>query len=148
MLAVLSYRQNRFIWLLGGAGLVPFLAGAVAALNEAALLGVPGEHLFVSYSAVIASFLCGTIWANALQMKQDKFAFSLMMVSNALTLAAWLSILFSHTGLAVGLLMFLYPVIFNVERTYRSEITDGYFTMRKALTIAVVIAHAAVLIWV
>jgi len=145
MLAAVSERHNKFIWLLAGAGFIPFAFSFGAVLKGIEIFGHDPKYMFVAYSAIIVSFLSGTVWASSLQMKPEKFALSLMMLSNGLAVIAWACLLFSNLELALGVLMVLYPMIFNIEKSYRADIEDGYMIMRKTLTWVVFGVHGLML---
>ena len=51
---------------LGAAGLLPFLAGAVASLPVAGALRPFGEPLLLAYGAIILSFMGGVHWGAAM----------------------------------------------------------------------------------
>ena len=92
---------------LGFAGLLPFI-GALLALVLNVDLPFKAEQVFVFYSAIILSFLCGAIWGSLLntnfvapdlagtdftEVHFTKKASALFIVSNLVSLTAWVSLL-------------------------------------------------------
>jgi len=140
---------------LGCAGLLPF-AGALMAAGFALILGVelPFEpkQIFVFYSAVILSFLCGAIWGSLLSSSFTKQAATLLIVSNLVSLTAWISLLSyeGHFRLSLGLLIFGYLTVLAaeyvvIELLYK-EVYRGYLKLRIWLTFCVVGLHLGMLI--
>ena len=86
---------------LGIAGLIPFVFFALLAASPTLMSELPFEHallnswshpefeLFVAYSAVILSFMAGTLWGNSLDTDISHFNQSIVIVSNIVALLAW-----------------------------------------------------------
>jgi hypothetical protein len=135
---------------LGCAGLLPF-AGSLFAVGLTLVLGVelPFEpkQVFVFYSAVILSFLCGAIWGSLLSSTFTKKAVALLIVSNLVSLTAWISLLNyeGHFTVSLGLLILGYLTVLAaeyavIELLYK-EVYLGYFKLRSRLTFCVVGIH-------
>ncbi len=140
---------------LGCAGLLPF-AGALFAVGLTLILGVelPFEpkQVFVFYSAVILSFLCGSIWGSLLSSTFTKQAVALLIVSNLVSLTAWISLL-SYEGhftrslalLTLGYVAVLASEYAVIELLYK-EVYRGYLKLRSWLTFCVVGLHLGMLL--
>ena len=104
---------------LGYAGLTPFIVLTV-------YIGFYGSTsssvlVFSSYSALIASFIAGTLWGQALHINSDN-RIALFILSNLLTLAAWLSVLLiflDYYFFGVCLLLLINVSLWFVEKNQR-----------------------------
>lgn len=151
---------------LGFAGLLPFI-GALLALVLDVDLPFKAEQVFVFYSAIILSFLCGAIWGSLLntnfvapdlagtdftEVHFTKKASALFIVSNLVSLTAWVSLLIynRHLDLSLGLLTLGYTVVFAAEYAMREslykQVYRGYLNLRSWLTVCVVTLHLGMLI--
>ncbi|MFT6094443.1 MAG: hypothetical protein ACJA2Q_002348 [Pseudohongiellaceae bacterium] len=139
---------------LGCAGLLPF-AGALFAVGLTLILGVElsfePKQVFVFYSAVILSFLCGAIWGSLLSSTFTKKATALLILSNIVSLTAWISLLsyerhftFSLSLLILGYLTVLAAEYAVIELLYK-EVYRGYLKLRSWLTFCVVVLHLGML---
>ena len=143
---------------LGYAGLLPFLVplylmvqgfSSDAGLQSASLLGLYAPYVFIAYSAVILSFLSGTLWTYA-RPHSGILAAGAILFSNLVALAAWLSLLLIYltpimTLFALCLLMAAYLGLLLIERLLNVPQESGYWRMRVQLTILVAAAHLAVI---
>ncbi len=135
---------------LGALGLIPFAAGSLYAVLGEALLGVDPVRVFTAYSAVILSFLSGTLWGKCIAAPASGSAWQLLIFSNVMALLAWAALLTAGepvvglSALATG-----YAATLWIERRYDSKLTvasdDNYLAMRGALTIAVIAMHVLIL---
>ena len=146
---------------LGFAGLLPFL-GALLALMLNVDLPFKAGQVFVFYSAIILSFLCGAVWGSllntscvALDLVETDFtkkAVALFIVSNLVSLTAWASLLIynTHLDLSLGLLILGYTVVLAAEYAMREllykQVYRGYLKLRSWLTFCVVTLHLGMLI--
>jgi hypothetical protein len=146
---------------LGFAGLLPFL-GALLALMLNVDLPFKAGQVFVFYSAIILSFLCGAVWGSllntscvALDLVETDFtkkAVALFIVSNLVSLTAWASLLIynTHLDLSLGLLILGYTVVLAAEYAMREllykQVYRGYLKLRSWLTFGVVTLHLGMLI--
>lgn len=137
--------------ILGVAGVIPFAGGFILTVTGGAGWVREPELVFVNYSAVILSFLCGAVWGRLLSSRPTRTVISLMVASNALALLAWLALLSVNLDVVVplGLLSLGYLVVLlielrSVELLYR-QVYLGYLRLRIGLTTAVVILHGVML---
>lgn len=124
--------------LLGYAGLIPFVFIAVwcavvgGEVNQAAL------WLFTSYSAIILSFLAGTLW----HAKSEQ-ATLLMVLSNAFAIGAWLAIALLDVN-AILFLILSFVTLLVVELKLANHQAQGaYVKLRIILTTIVISLHIA-----
>ena len=132
---------------LGYAGLLPFIIALLMHVLQIRLLGEP-ERLFVSYSVVIASFLCGTLWRSAHTVEATK-APVMLWFSNILALgtwAGWLVLPFNKHATFLFLIL-VYIGIRWIEHAFLSaQLTPQYHQLRQRLTLIVVSCH--LLLWI
>ena len=94
--------------ILGYLGLLPFIVSLYLS-TEIVFLGISTKQIFIAYSAVILSFIAGSIWRRNSQIYFDKQN----VISNFFSLVAFASLLLDHKLaliiLAAGfMLLFLY----------------------------------------
>lgn len=136
---------------LGYAGLIPFLTAAWAALGDRTLFQLSPGLIFLTYSAIILSFLGGTLWGKARELLDGVLSAGLLLLSNVLALAAWLMLLLGEAFIAVGLLIALlgYTILFAVEWFSATQVLGGvgesYLPFRLTLTAIVCLAHVIVI---
>ena len=144
---------------LGDLGSLPFilLAGLMAnahfngpGLQSASVLGLYAPYVFIAYSAVILSFLSGTVWAYARPAKGG-LSKGAIVFSNLVALSAWLSLLLIYiapimTLFALCLLLASYLGLLLVERLLEVREDAGYWNMRIQLTSVVALAHLLVIL--
>ena len=144
---------------LGYAGTVPFLLPVYLmgqaflsskGLQSAALFGLYAPYVFIAYSAVILSFLSGTVWAYARSV-DAVVSYGAILFSNLVALSAWLSMLLTYiapimTLFALCLLMAGYLGLLLIERLLEVPENAGYWHMRIQLTAVVALAHLAVIL--
>lgn len=137
---------------LGYLGLIPFIVGVVSYATQINIKEIGGDHLFVSYSIIIFTFLAGVLWGNGIYQTSEVGARLALIMSNVFALMSWfmLFIISSHnilivTGLAIG-----YLAIWFIERSNRHRFAnqlDEYDVMRTRLTVGVVFLHLVMLIF-
>ena len=151
--------HSGLIKILGYAGTVPFLLPVYLmgqaflsskGLQSAALFGLYAPYVFIAYSAVILSFLSGTVWAYARSV-DAVVSYGAILFSNLVALSAWLSMLLIYiapimTLFALCLLMAGYLGLLLIERLLEVPENAGYWHMRIQLTGVVVLAHLAVIL--
>ena len=144
---------------LGYAGTVPFLLPVYLmgqaflsskGLQSAALFGLYAPYVFIAYSAVILSFLSGTVWAYARSV-DAVVSYGAILFSNLVALSAWLSMLLIYiapimTLFALCLLMAGYLGLLLIERLLEVPENAGYWHLRIQLTAVVALAHLAVIL--
>ena len=144
----------KIMHVLGYAGLIPFMFPLCLMLTNlwfepakgiGILWAVYAPNIFVSYSAVILSFMCGTLWAGWQTIDNNRLARYAVLVSNLLALSAWsalvlMFILAVPKVLCVILLMLGFISLLTTERMLGSAVKI-YWRMRLSLTAIVVILH-------
>jgi hypothetical protein len=147
------------IRILGYAGLIPFVVPVWLmidgfwfgpGLQSAALFGLYAPYIFIAYSAVILSFMSGTLWANVQMTGNLSLVKPSVLMSNLLALSAWFALLLIYiapimTIFAVTLLMLGFISLLWAERIVDSG-TEVYWRMRLSLTTIVTALHLVVAI--
>ena len=144
--------------ILGYAGLVPFVLLSImmanaaffgAGLQSSSILGLYTPYLFISYSAIILSFLSGTLWSRN-QLDGDSAQNVLLLLgSNFVALIAWLALILVYfsslmTLLAVSLLIAGFASVLVMERSIMVEVVS-YWKLRLHLTVIVIATQLLVL---
>jgi hypothetical protein len=135
------------IWqLLGYLGLLPFIIFLWFFDNVTSYISVTPQQGFIFYSAIILSFLAGSLW----QKHNSARAVKLQIISNAFCLYAF-ACLFTSINIALLLLPLGYLILMQVEyllchnhhpsSSPEKDIPAHYFMMRFILTITVSIFH-------
>ena len=152
--------QTQLIIWLGYLGLIPFftpLWQIITAVNDgagihgASLFGLYAPYVFITYSAIILSFLGGALWAKGRFNQQQKISKVAIIFSNVMALSAWASLILINfssmlTMFAVTLLMGGYGSLLLAERSLDIDSQDKtYWRMRLVLTMIVIAAHSLVL---
>lgn len=117
-------------------GLIPFFVSFYFSL-QSATWHLESKQVFIAYSAIILSFIAGTLWSRTEQEKQLKQ----QIISNFFSLFAFLALLIYH-HLALILLMFSYVSLFLYERSLAKVHVQEYrptpyLKMRLKLTVVV-----------
>ncbi len=147
------------IRILGYAGITPFAIPVWLmidgfwfgpGLQSAALFGLYAPYIFIAYSAVILSFMSGTLWANVQMTGNLSLVKPAVLMSNFLALSAWFALLLIYiapimTIFAVTLLMLGFISLLWAERIVDSG-TKVYWRMRLSLTTIVTALHLVVAI--
>lgn len=147
------------IRILGYAGIIPFAIPVWLmidgfwfgpGLQSAALFGLYAPYIFIAYSAVILSFMSGTLWANVQMTGNLSLGKPAVLMSNFLALSAWFALLLIYiapimTIFAVTLLMLGFISLLWAERIVDSG-TKVYWRMRLSLTTIVTALHLVVAI--
>ena len=137
---------------LGYLGLIPFAVGAALVATGATLFALPAHVLFITYSAIILSFLGGVLWGRSLARRESLQRWLLLLLSNVMALLAWFVLLAqaANPSLALLALSLGYLVVWLAE--WPLDTTDGpdplarpYAGMRLVLTGLVVSLHLVVL---
>ena len=142
------------ICLLGSIGLMPFIASVSRMVSgawsgggfqSASIFGLYAPYVFLAYSAIILSFLAGTLWGKWETFPSNRRSATVLIFTNLTSLLAWVSLTVIHISqflsiLAVALLAAGYLGILGVERTLKSS-SRGYWNLRISLTTVVVFLH-------
>tara|TARA_B110000503_G_scaffold34839_1_gene56802 strand:- start:4995 stop:5516 length:522 start_codon:yes stop_codon:yes gene_type:complete len=146
--------------LLGDLGSLPFvlLAGLMAnayfngpGLQSASVLGLYAPYVFIAYSAVILSFLCGALWERSRLAESSRLVTMAILFSNLVALSAWACLLLIYmapimTVFAVCLLLAGFLSLLWVERftAVAGVIGSSYWSMRLRITMLVLLVHVLV----
>ncbi|MEO3681513.1 MULTISPECIES: DUF3429 domain-containing protein [Shewanella] len=132
---------------LGFAGLLPFIILSVLAFNHSLLAPEMTMLGFVSYSAVILSFVAGTLWGKAVILTLDDNIAKLLIISNIIALGCWIALLTPFVLSALILLVSGYLYILYVEfKAKQLSTTTSYITLRTILTSVAVVCHIVVML--
>ena len=141
---------------LGYLGLLPFLAAGLLVVTNSGVTdsepAISAPFLFASYSALILSFLGGTLWGQTLVLAPTA-AGTLLLASNLFALAAWASLLLAETYFVATLLCLMlgFAALWLIEYLQRAPFTSTtgpyYMTMRGVLTAIVLATHLLVLVY-
>ena len=154
--SLVSYNLTAF---LGDLGSLPFLFLALlmlqgfisgAGLQSTAVFGLYAPYVFIAYSAVILSFLCGILWATARAGEASRLTNTAIVLSN---LGAWASLLLIYiapvmTIFAVTLLLAGFLTVLWAERIVNGrsvESNRAYWLMRQRVTVVVALWHILVI---
>ncbi|OOE98493.1 DUF3429 domain-containing protein [Salinivibrio sp. IB643] len=145
---VRSSSSERTMLNLGYLGLLPFAGALVVSWTGLTVFGLAGEQLFITYSAVILSFLSGVLWGSGLDNTPPTLSRYALVLSNVFALLAWGALVKGATplSLTVSVLTAGYFFVWLTERwiRHRQQKNDqpaGYQTMRDRLTLSVVAFH-------
>ena len=130
---------------LGYLGLSPFvLTFAFGAFSEE-LLNIPAEKVFIFYSAIILSFIAGTLW----RKENDQTSIKLQLFSNLFSLLAFFSLLLpSYIALIVLAKIYLLSLLCEYHFDHGDAENYDYLQMRMHLTALVILMHIiAFIMW-
>ena len=136
---------------LGYAGLLPFFAAAWATHANISFGEWSASFVFLSYSAIILSFLSGALWGKAKELEESDVSRVLLILSNVFALSAWLAILlgkaYLSAGLAISLIGFIlvYLIEQQMQGLLLKDMGSAYLNFRRVLTTAVCLAHLLIL---
>lgn len=99
---------------------------------------------FISYSAIILSFMAGTLWGLTLNTGV-KGGRALMLASNVFAMMAWVALLNTSSIAALTLLSLGYILTLSKEDYLRRELTRTYWQLRLWLTYSVLFTHLLVM---
>jgi hypothetical protein len=130
--------------ILGYLGLLPFIISLYLSA-EMIFLGISTKQIFIAYSAVILSFIAGTLWRRDSQIYLDKQN----IISNLFSLLAFASLLLDHK-IALIILAVTFMLLFFYEKSLgkKNKLLSDYMNMRFWLTLIVVLLHiTAYFLW-
>lgn len=125
---------------LGIAGAVPFVLSILGFVYTQDYPKALSQHAFMIYSLAILCFLAGTTWGMVLNRPEAERVWPLL-VSNGVVLFAVAAMLTANPFWATVLLGLAYFVFYLYER-FVLQYTAPYQTMRRWLTVLVVLLHA------
>ena len=129
--------------ILGYAGLLPFIISTCLILMGQTLFSIDPFMLFITYSAIILSFLAGTLWGRESSkvhyLNDDK----LLIISNVVSVVAWVAIVANHLYVSLLMLSVGYVVVYLKDRQQWREktLSDKYIKLRTQLTVVALICH-------
>lgn len=123
--------------ILGYLGLLPFIV-CLYLSGEKEFWGISGIQAFISYSAIILSFIAGTLWKTDTQTDDNNN----YIISNIFSLIAFVSLLVQQ-GLALIILGLSFLILFVYEKSLgkQKSLPTHYIRMRFCLTLIVVLLH-------
>lgn len=124
------------------AGVLPYIIALIVCLTPYKFVTWPFLAVLISsYSALIISFIAGSHWGIVL----DKDAVKTRLISNLMTLIAWVGLLFPSWVISWSILMVCFLSLLLVEyRMHRNhQINLSYFKMRLHVTMIVVLSFIA-----
>ena len=136
------------VHVLGYLGLIPFVASPFFLLMDESVFVFSPERLFLTYSAVILTFMSGALWGRCVADSQSRHSLSFLL-SNVFTLLAWVVMLLGHAFYYFGLTLCClgFAMIWVLERRLggNSSEIQGYWVLRTRLTFVVVVMHCVML---
>ena len=133
--------------LLGYLGLLPFITSLYLSVESVSWV-ITAKQAFVAYSAIIVSFIAGSIWRKDYKHTHTKQ----QIISNSFSLLAFISLL-TYPNIALIILSFSFLFLYVYERDLAKCITDEnrtseYMAMRFWLTLIVISMHiTAYILW-
>lgn len=127
------------------AGTLPFILCAILITIGVDAIRVLGrtEDVLTVYGLVIATFMAGAQWGNHLSLADDNsWAIRLPIFSNIVALILWLGFLTLSIAGFIWLLIISFIALLVIDYgLYQAQIISAkYFTVRKYVTLIVVIA--------
>ncbi len=141
-------KSEKTIWLgLGYSGLLPFIITTVMSWAGWVTPWLDPEFAFISYSAIILSFLAGTLWGRVLSLYASNNIGNLLILSNLYALLAWFSLLLSVPAVGLVTLSFGYFSLLRFEKRCQNlHVDQEYHRMRVRLTSVALLSHLLMLI--
>lgn len=129
--------------LFGYAGLIPFLLGPAWLGFSPATVPDWLDTVWLSYCALIAAFMAGTLWGFALPACEGAAGLAGLLIAMALMLLAWFSTALPfRPALAVLATTFLLLLAADFWRERVLGTVGGYFALRSTLTLGVLVSLA------
>ncbi|GIU47345.1 DUF3429 domain-containing protein [Shewanella algidipiscicola] len=134
--------------MLGYAGLLPFIICTVFILMGMPLLSLNPFMLFVSYSAVILSFLAGSLWGRQTHQANGISDDRQLITSNVISVLAWLAIIINQLYVSLLILMYGYVVMYLKDKRQCEQkvIADDYMALRARLTAVALACHLIIIV--
>ena len=122
---------------LGYAGLLPFVALLILNFFQQHDWQINLQQAFIFYSAIILSFIAGTLW----QKNDHPIDVSRQILSNAISLLAFACLLMPLNAVVLLPIGYLLLLIFESLFFDTNVDSDVYFKMRTRLTLSVIFLH-------
>lgn len=128
------------------AGALPFIAAALWSVGQWSWPDLAVVPLVQAYGLAILSFMAGVHWATALYCASDA-PINLLLSSNAITVAAWLSYGFAPDwGVWLAQMIGFALILWIDARLYRAGLIDAaYWRMRWQVSAVVLLCLAVML---
>lgn len=136
------------IMTLGYLGLVPFIAPTIIHLSGWMRTELNAQTIFIAYSAIILSFLCGAVWGQVIEQPTQPRGKTLLFCSNVVALLAWVGLLLEQPHLSLLALFCGYVSVFWMEVRWLKQLRPDnsyYPNLRFALTTIVCSMHLLML---
>lgn len=131
----------RLVTLFGYAGLIPFFVGPAWLNFSPASIPDWMDAVWLSYCALIAAFMAGSLWGFALPACEGAAGRAGLLIAIALMPLAWISTALPLTpALAVLALCFVLLLAADFWREQTLGTVGGYFALRLTLTLGVLVA--------
>ncbi|MEW6991845.1 DUF3429 domain-containing protein [Colwelliaceae bacterium 6441] len=122
--------------ILGYLGLIPFIVCLY--LSDETFEYFNNKFAFVAYSAIILSFLAGTLWTSAHKTSNTQQ----LIISNVFSLTAFVSLLLPvHIAIMVLAVGFLCICVYEKFFMLNDKQLDSYLKMRVQLSFIVIALH-------
>lgn len=133
--------------MLGYAGLLPFIISTSLILMGQTLFSIDPFVLFTTYSAIILSFLAGTLWGRESSQVHYLNDDNLLIISNVVSVLAWVAVVVNHLYVSLLILMLGYVVVYIKDRQQWREkiLSDQYIQLRGHLTTVALVCHLIVI---
>ena len=136
-------------------GILPFLIAILMVALGSTLFSVSGELLFVTYSAIILTFMAGTLWGQCSHSAESATDHRIpIVVSNIWAIIAWLCVILIQVNEAFlsVVILFLalgYTHILLLEKKVNLLVaSESYLTLRTQVTCKVIILHLLLLLFI
>lgn len=123
------------------AGALPFWLLLVA---PATVVGIDTRQAFLSYGAVIAAFMSGTLWGAA---QMGKAGVSVIVASNVLALFAFATLIIDQVVLSASLQLLTFALLLLADRiVFANDLEHRWYVrLRTRVSIIVALAYVAML---
>ena len=136
-------------------GILPFLIAILMVALGSTLFSVSGELLFVTYSAIILTFMAGTLWGQCSHSAESATDHRIpIVVSNIWAIIAWLCVILIQVNEAllsvVILLLALgyFHILIQEKKVNLLVASESYLTLRTQVTCKVIILHLLLLLFI
>jgi len=136
-------------------GILPFLIAILMVALGSTLFSVSGELLFVTYSAIILTFMAGTLWGQCSHSDESATDHRIpIVVSNIWAIIAWLCVILIQVNEAFlsVVILFLalgyFHVLTQEKKVNLLVVSESYFTLRTQVTCKVIILHLLLLLFI
>jgi hypothetical protein len=140
--------KNERVWQrLGYAGLLPFILSTLMAWVGWELPWFSASFAFISYSAIILSFISGSLWGRTLVLSTSGTIGRLLILSNLYSILAWVALLLNEGIISLAILSVGYLSLLAIEQKSKQLcFNDAYISMRHRLTLVAVSMHLLMLL--